>query len=595
MICRSGLLLPLALLLALPAVVQAADDLQVTAKLQPGLVGINELAHFSIEVSGSGFGGRGFTPEMAFENLEIISGPNSSQSFRFVNGAASRSLTLSWVLRPLAVGNARVHNIQVQLGETLFEPPAVSIEIQQGTVGRTPDARQRPRDPLEQLFPRFDRRPSRRRAAPKVFMRAEVEPKDPWVGQQSLYTLFLFTQIDVHAINPEQLPDFNGCWVRELEQGTADEQEMVEIDGERFARVPVLRRAIFPLRAGPIELGAAKVQLTVRMPASSFGSMFAQTEHLRRDSNAVTLIARALPAGAPANFDNAVGDLRATVELDPPAVEVGDAATFSVTLSGRGHLQGLPAPSWPELAGVRTFPPQQESSEHLAGNRVHGRRTWRYVLVPETVGSFVLPAIHFPYFDPDRGEFLTASSEITTLEVSAATAAAPALADSAASDSAPAGSEATRGTSAAEGGTTKVTAAGWLRTLPWLLVALLVATLSIVLLRSRRQQPAGSPAAALRTALRSAALESRPKAAAAAIEEGWRTFLAERWQIPPSTPSTQWERLLSATGAPAAGAQELVRLADDVHYLRYAPKLADTAALQEELILRSTKLGRALK
>ena len=48
-----------ALFCALSTAVVADDDLQVNAKLLPELVGIDELVHFSIEVSGSGFGGRG--------------------------------------------------------------------------------------------------------------------------------------------------------------------------------------------------------------------------------------------------------------------------------------------------------------------------------------------------------------------------------------------------------------------------------------------------------------------------------------------------------------------------------------------------------
>jgi hypothetical protein len=70
--------------------------------------------------------------------------------------------------------------------------------------------------------------------------------------------------------------------------------------------------------------------------------------------------------------------------------------------------------------------------------------------------------------------------------------------------------------------------------------------------------------------------------------------LAERWHVPQGAPSTQWGRLLAERGADAPGAEELVRLADDLHYLRYAPKLSSISELREDLLRRSRKLARIM-
>ncbi|MCZ6727955.1 MAG: BatD family protein [Acidobacteria bacterium] len=560
-------------------------ELEVTARLQPELIGVDELAHLSIEVQGSGFGGRNFDPTFELDNLEVVNGPSTSQSFRFVNGAASRGLTLSWVLRPKTVGPARVHSIQVQVGNDVYQLPEATIEVQQDLVGRLQPSQGRRVDSFEDFFPRIDGRPRRPVSRPKVFLRAEVQPRNPFVGQQALYTLYLFTQADVTSISPEKLPNFNGLWVRELPQPKESTTEMVDIDGERYRRVALLRRAVFPLRAGPIELESAKVQLGIRVPDRTFGSMFAQSRQIRRDSNAVSLDARELPAQAPEGFRGAVGKLRVAAELMPTQVTMGDAATFSITLSGSGNLQGLPAPTLSEVAGLRTFPPQQESDERFVGNQVQGRRTWSYVLVPEAPGRYRLPAIELSYFDPARGEFLTARAPATQLEV----AAAPA-------------EELDRSEAATAARETPQQAAGnahagtdWAQMLPWVLVALLVGTLGVVAWGRMGQEGSHSPAPALAAALRLAAKKEKPREAAALIENGWRDFLKSRWHIPPSTPSTQWGRRLREAGAGVETAQRLVELADDLHYLRYAPQLSDTAALHKELILRSTKLRRTLR
>jgi hypothetical protein len=88
--------------------------------------------------------------------------------------------------------------------------------------------------------------------------------------------------------------------------------------------------------------------------------------------------------------------------------------------------------------------------------------------------------------------------------------------------------------------------------------------------------------------------EAQPRHAAGAAEEAWRSFLGCRYQLPPDAPPAQWPRLLAARGLAPALAGELVRLVDDIHYLRYAPQLASTDALQRELLERSRRLARHL-
>jgi hypothetical protein len=118
--------------------------------------------------------------------------------------------------------------------------------------------------------------------------------------------------------------------------------------------------------------------------------------------------------------------------------------------------------------------------------------------------------------------------------------------------------------------------------------------LALVLLLARRRNGAGPAHQRLEQGLAEAGQESRPRQAAARIEEAWRDLLAERWDIPPGTPSTRWADLLEARGADPAAARELVRLADDLHYLRYAPQLSTCDAMVGEVLDRCRKLVRSL-
>ena len=251
-------------------------------------------------------------------------------------------------------------------------------------------------DPFQDFFGRF-RRPGDGRlrralgSRPKIFMRAVAVPAEPYAGQQVLYTVYLYTQNDVTALAPRNVPPFSGFWVVEVPQPERQPQpDMVVEDGERYARVPIFQRALFPIQAGPLEVPAFAADIGVRVATPSAFGLIANDEEVRRQTAPVTISALALPP-PPAGFDGAVGRLDLAARLEPPQVESGSAATLTLTLSGQGHLAGLPDPELPALPGLRVYPPQKEGKEDVVGTMVRGSRSWSYVLVPQHEGTFELP------------------------------------------------------------------------------------------------------------------------------------------------------------------------------------------------------------
>ena len=81
---------------------------------------------------------------------------------------------------------------------------------------------------------------------------------------------------------------------------------------------------------------------------------------------------------------------------------------------------------------------------------------------------------------------------------------------------------------------------------------------------------------------------------AAALDAGWRDFLAHRWEVPATASSGQWRTALTERGASERAATELAKLAEDIHYLRYAPQLSSSEALQGELVQRSRRILKSL-
>lgn len=580
--------------LVLPCPAAAAGEIRAEVRLEPeDVVGLDETAVLEIKIASNGR--QRFHPEPHFEleNFRAVGGPFHSSSLRIINGVQSSTVTLTWQLQPLALGTAKVHTIRLTARDESFElgdrEVLVVEEAPPGRRGANRVRRQDPfasffdEDPFESFLSRRRPRRDRSRQSADIFLVAEAEPRNPWVGQQVLYTLYLYTEADVHSINPIELPEFKGFWAQKIPQPERPETQMVEHDGRTFGRAVLKQWALFPRRAGTFDIEPVTARMAARfLDPSPFASLIPRTREVTRKSNGLSLEVRELPAPPP-GFQGLVGQLKIDVTLDPPQLEVGEAATLSVEVGGRGHLQGVPAPTLQELTGVEIFPPQQQSSEELRGRSVHGKRTWRFVLVPQRPGEWQLPPLEIPYFDPSRGEYRSAVSEPLTLVARGpkrlAQGSGPALELHPIRTSILPASQIE----------TRLPSAWWLFVLPWVLFGALMLV--------RRGEPGGGRRALRRRLLddlAAARKEERTREAAARIESAWRRYLEERWKIAQGTPSTQWGEMLIARGVKPEAARQLVALADDVHYLRYAPKLSSVDELRHELVERSRKLARSL-
>ena len=260
----------------------------------------------------------------------------------------------------------------------------------------------------------------------------------------------------------------------------------------------------------------------------------------------------------------------------------GDAATLTLSLSGDGNLQGTARSGAHVAPWSQTVPAAEGLRGAHHGTSIGGRRTWSYVLVPEKAGDFTIGAIEAPYFDPSSGSTIAAAPPLS-LRATPSVAAVPAAA--APSTTPPAGPEGS------------ASAARWGQFVPWIGAAAsggLIALLGVWLARRAGAQQR-SAARSTDARLRQAAHEERPRQAAALIEEAWRDYLAARFELAPGTPSPQWPEELSRRGVDPQSAENLKRLADDLHYLRYAPQLAAADSLRGDVVDRSRRLLRALR
>ena len=585
---RAALTIALAVLLLAGELAAAEDDGQrVRVELAPALIGVEETATLVVEVSRPGFGLVGVEPAFRLENLELAGGPSTNQSQSWINGRTSSSTRLVWRLRPLAEGRAAVRDVRVTVRGATVTAPDQEIEVvREPPPGRRASPGAPAPDPVEAFLRGEDplgvlRRPAAPGRVPKVHLAAELDRPAAFAGEQVVWRLVLATQADVGAFNPRALPDFQGFWSREIPRPARLRPEWVEIEGEKYGRVVMLERALYPLRPGRVRIGPATADLVVRVAEAGVLGPLARDHQMALGTEPLELDVRALPP-APGDYSGVVGPLELGAALDRAQAEAGQAVTLSVSASGFGNLHGLAGPELALPAGLRAFEPRPERATEPVSGRLKTTVTWRYVLVADRPGSYRLPPVTLVWFDPESATYRTSRSPAPDLAVTPAPAPATAAAPGAGSPQRPAGSEA------------EPRATGRSRAL--VLAALAAAALAGAgaARRALRRRPARSARRRLDAALRAARGEPSPRLAAAGLEEAWRAFAAERWHLPAGQPVAHWRESLARAGVPGPAVTALLELFEELHFLRYAPELSSVEALREDVLERSSRLLREL-
>ncbi|OLE63477.1 MAG: hypothetical protein AUG74_13785, partial [Bacteroidetes bacterium 13_1_20CM_4_60_6] len=175
----------------------------------------------------------------------------------------------------------------------------------------------------------------------------------------------------------------------------------------RWLDLFVAHEAVFPLAPGRIVIPPATVEYAV--PASF--SFFSREDRYSLRSDTLPVQVLPLP-GAPA----AAGDppavaqaLSLDLRLDPPNGRVGEPIAVTATLSGVGNVALWPEPriGWP--AGFRAYAGETGTRIEARDGRIAGAKTFHYLVMPDSAGSFQLPAVRYPYYALAAGDATAAT------------------------------------------------------------------------------------------------------------------------------------------------------------------------------------------
>lgn len=372
----------LILLFALPAA-QAA----VRTWLDRQDVRVDETFTLNIEVDSAGAS----QPDLrALESDFEMLGSSSSSEMSLTNGKRTSRTLFAVALSPKREGVITI--------------PAITVDGQSS-------------DPILVTI-----KPSDVQSGPQgdVFVEAELSESNPFVQQQVIVTLRVFSVMQIQQGSLD-LPIPDG--IRAVRLG--DDSSYRATRGSRQYVVIERRFALVPERSGQFDLGAAQFQ-GLGLGRGGINGYFGGASRLRAESESLALDVKPIPTGAASPWLPATAlELKGEPEL-PAEIHVGEPISYPITLSAQGlSVDQLPELQLADSNGLSIYPDQPSSRDRSSLQGLAAERTRRFALVPAEAGDLVIPALTLRWWDVTTGQSRLAELPARTIHVLPAVGASP--------------------------------------------------------------------------------------------------------------------------------------------------------------------------
>ncbi len=311
-------------------------------------------------------------------------------------------------LKPTREGELLTPSVEIDLGGQKLSAPPLKVQIRgKAQVGgaTTPSAAVGDSD--------------------RIYARQTAVPPAVYQGQQVVNTISLYTQFELPQFVIEDLGS-DGFWQEPL---VDDDRSTKMINGSEYMVVQV-KKALFPLRSGNIQLPARKVRAKVpvrrrSMPGSGFdffdddifGGLFGVVDlkDIEILSNESSVEVLPLPP-APPEMQAALGSVpivgTTTLQLSypPDAINVGESKTVVVTVVSTGNLKPLKSLPLTPPPGIKIYEERPESRTDRSHTQLVTYHTFRYSVVPLKPGLIRIPGVQLAFFDPQKKAYSLAKT-----------------------------------------------------------------------------------------------------------------------------------------------------------------------------------------
>ena len=318
-------------------------------------------------------------------------------SVQFAQGVASRVTTRLLLLRAVRSGAVVIGPVRVTQGRSSAQTDPIAL--------RVADVDNRATAAISSAIRELMRRAPPPLGSDEVTVVIVPSADSVNLGEQVnlLLAAWFPREVREHLRNPPTLepPRIQGAWTYEqnLPVGVISSQRVRGVWYDLFAH----HQTVFPLAPGVLEIDRAAVSYSIPLTLSFLSR---ELRHVVQ-SEPIAVEVMAQPGrGRPALFSGAAAaSLNFSVDVSDVDLRVGDATTVTAALTGRGNVALWPEPllKWPEE--IRVYPGGVSVDISRDGGVIRGTKTFRYLLVPDSVGTHRIPSAVYEYFDLDMLDY----------------------------------------------------------------------------------------------------------------------------------------------------------------------------------------------
>ena len=377
----------------------------------------------------------------SFKGFSLLSGPNisTSQSYSFSYGQSTHSIqtTFSYTLTADLAGTFTIGPASCTVNGKKITSNSVTVtvdKLSQAQQQQRQQQRQQQQAQQQQRRQSYDPwaqqpQPASKIDANTLFARTSVSKNNPYQGEQIIVTYKIYTQVPISQFAIDKLPGNKGFWAEDLTAGQKQIKQYEEtVNGRRYQVAEIRRGALFPQESGklsidPLDLNVLAMVQAPRRRTGTVWDLFddpffntTQAVEYPLHTQRLAVNVKPLPQ-APDNFSGAVGHFSIKGGFTSDQVKSNEAISYKLTLSGHGNLMLVTPPSPQFPASFEVYDPQIDDNISKGDNGISGSRTFEWVVIPRSQGSFTVPAYQFVFFDPTAGRYVTLNIEAQHITV----------------------------------------------------------------------------------------------------------------------------------------------------------------------------------